>query len=406
MAQPNKRRKINITCVRLHFEAPESRIDKNGVEKLFYKCKECSKDINGTKPSNLDLHLQKHEEIYSKISDDDIIERKRLKLLLDCVEFIAVDGNPFSRLQGSGLLSMLEKTLKELEQAGRGVNLTRAELIEVKEMLHTTAENIREKIRGELKNRLFSLMIDITTKRRRSILGVSAQFIDNGKHVIRSIGMLELNESHTGEYLAKIICGLLIEYGVNPQQVISITTDNGANVVKMVRDMPTEMIALECCNQTQIDLNVAECDDEIDNYLQNVPEYSDEQALNILFEDIDSDDDQGGGDNDELINAMVHNLQNEPDFAGIINGVRCVVHTLQLGIHDGLSSLSNANKNVISLCRRIAKTLRLASTAHELKSAGVNFNVPHLDVVTRWCSTYIMVMSHEFSHRRILLCAY
>lgn len=210
--------------------------------------------------------------------------------------------------------------------------------------------------------------------------------------------MLELNESHTGEYLAKVICALLSEYDVKPQQVIAITTDNGANVVKMVRDVATQMTTIENTHQTpsRRDENIAPCDTEIEAYLHNVPDYTDEQALDILFEEIDSEneiDDTVFADHDALLNAMVSSLlnSNESDFAELIKGFRCVAHTLQLGIHDGLSNISQETKNIISLCGRIAKTLRLKSIEYELKSAGIQFSVPQLDVVTRWCSTYIMV---------------
>lgn len=395
----NKRRRIDSVGILSYYEEPELRKNNAGVDKKFYKCKECKKDINGTKTSNLGEHLKHHGDLYSKICENDLIEKKRVKLLLDCVEFVAVDGNPFSKINGSGLLSMLEKTLNELSQAGRSVNLTDNNLREVKEMLHQTAENVRKKIRGELENRLFSLMVDITTKRRRSILGVSVQFIADGEHVIRSIGMLQLDESHTGEYLAKVVWELLSEYGVKTQQVIAITTDNGSNVIKMVRDMTTQMTSIENHHRTECGVNPEACDDdvEIENYLIDVPDYTDEQALSILFEENCNSDDEVdenvSAQNDELLEVMISNLRNTNEQNGMdkVKSIRCGVHTLQLGIHDGISELSQANKNVISLCRRAAKTLRLKSTGYELKIAGIHFTLPHLDVATRWCSTYVMV---------------
>lgn len=398
-----KKRKIDFNGILSFFEAPKTTKNKAGIDSRYYKCKECKKYINGTKSSNLTEHLKHHEELYSKIYENESIEQKRVKLLLDCVEFVAVDGNPFSKINGSGLLSMLDKTLNELSVAGRSVDLTDPHLYEVKEMLRQTAENVRQTIRGELEHRLFSLMVDITTKRRRSILGVSVQFITNGIHVIRSLGMLELDESHTGEYLAKVIVNLLSEYGVNAHQVIAITTDNGSNVVKMVRDVTAQMTSIENNHQTQSrrecgeDMGTCDADIEIQNYLLEVPDYTDEQALNILFEencDSDNDiDDYAIVQNDELLENIASNLQNinAQNGAVQVKSVRCIVHTLQLGIHEGISGLSRANKNLISLCRRIAKTLRLKSTEHELKIAGIQFTIPHLDVATRWCSTYIMV---------------
>ena len=95
----------------------------------------------------------------------------------------------------------------------------------------------REKIPTEVKNRVLSLMVDIVTKRGRSILGFSVQYVLNGKHTVRSIGMIELYESHTGVYLADVIVKRLKEFCIELHQVITITTDNGANVLKMIRDL-------------------------------------------------------------------------------------------------------------------------------------------------------------------------
>lgn len=397
-----KKRKIDLSGIVSFFEAPETRKNNAGVDKRFYKCKECKKEINGTKSSNLTEHLKHHHELHSQIYENDCIEKKRTKLLLDCVEFVAVDGNPFSKINGSGLLSMLEKTLNELKQAGRSVNLTKPHLYEVKEMLRQTAENVKQKIREELKARLFCLMVDITTKRRRSILGVSVQFIVNGKHVIRSLGMLELDESHTGEYLATVILGLISEYGATAHQVIAITTDNGSNVVKMVHDVTTLMTLIETNRRTESnreseDIVASDADVEIQNYLTDMADCTDEQALAMIFQaNCDSDeevDDDAIAQNIELLKAISSNLQNTnvQNGARPVKSMRCIVHTMQLGVHVGISGLSQANKNVIGLCRLIAKTMRLKSTEHELKNAGIAFTFPHLDVATRWCSTYVMV---------------
>lgn len=101
-----KRRKINLTeFSRPHFTESKTNICGNGVKKVFYLWKLCDRAINGTKNSNLYVHLQKrHHEIVKNIDNpDETIEKKRSKLLLDCVELVTVNGNPFNRSLDSGL---------------------------------------------------------------------------------------------------------------------------------------------------------------------------------------------------------------------------------------------------------------------------------------------------------------
>lgn len=392
-ANPNKRKRPNLTeCARPSFNETEVKIDEKGQRKVFYLCTLCEREINGTKNSNLYSHLQhNHKEVLKKFEDsDETIEKIRAKLLLDCVELVAVNGNPFTNLLNSGLLSMLDKTLNELQQAGRGVNFTDPHLPEVKEILSLAAEKVQRKICEELRNRPLSLLVDITTKRRRSILGVSVQYITDKKQKIRSIGMLELSYSHTGEYLSKVIGELLQKFNVRSQQIITITTDNGANVLKMIRGLSSQMVTFEN-NASPIIPESESCDNEIVNYLENVTDYTDDQALDLLFNQIDEDG--FTTEHENLLDAVLNNVQNQIvyNFVGSINGIRCAAHTLQLCIKSGLNKLERAIVNVIEICRHIAKTMRLNSTAHALKSAGISFTVPHLDVETRWCSTYIMV---------------
>lgn len=72
-------------------------------------------------------------------------------------------------------------------------------------------------------------------------------------------------------------------------------------------------------------------------------------------------------------------------------GVNCAAHTLQLGINDSLKELPARHKNVIELCRRVAKFLRLKSSEHKIKEHGIEYRRPRLDVITRWGSMYQMV---------------
>lgn len=56
-----------------------------------------------------------------------------------------------------------------------------------------------------------------------------------------------------------------------------------------------------------------------------------------------------------------------------------------------MKELPDEVRNIILLCRRVAKILRLESTKHLLEGSGLELKKPKLDVETRWSSTYIMV---------------
>lgn len=97
---------------------------------------------------------------------------------------------------------------------------------------------------------------------------------------------------------------------------------------------------------------------------------------------------------ENILSEMSQQLVNDfgLDVLWDITGVNCSAHTLQLAIKDALKLIALKNRNVISLCRNVAKSLRLKSTRHTYKEEhGREYKIPGLNVETRWGSTYTMV---------------
>lgn len=142
-------------------------------------------------------------------------------------------------------------------------------------------------------------------------------------------------------------------------------------------------------------MNEETADEEIEKILF---EKESADALDMVFGAYIPDDEQTTEQealpaHENLLNDIVSNLKSSYALNTLwkINGVNCSAHTLQLGIHDALKKLPKTHKNIISLCRQVAKHLRLQTTSNELNEMNMKFKVPRLDVNTRWCSTYLMV---------------
>lgn len=239
-------------------------------------------------------------------------------------------------------------------------------------------------------------LVDIVTRQRRSICGFSVQYILNGELKIRSIGMVELLESHTGKYIANVIIARLKEFGIELRQIITITTDNGSNVLKMVRDINNHLQseinhARQLHFNDQIDSNEHEIANEdtdalIEQLLSNEQEITDDEAYERLFEEVDFNQ-----DHTTLLNAMTAEIALAEPEIWDITGINCAVHTLQLAVKDALSKLLISFKNVIELCRSVCKFLRLKTTSAALDAIGIDHILPRLETETRWGSMYLMV---------------
>lgn len=87
-----------------------------------------------------------------------------------------------------------------------------------------------------------------------------------------------------------------------------------------------------------------------------------------------------------LYETIIEEIRKSADFT---IAVRCVVHTLQLGVLKGLK-LANTTV-LINLCRAVVKELRKQKHINYLRGMKIEFILPRLDCATRWSATYMMV---------------
>lgn len=389
---PKKRKREVIENVLKHFKIITGE-DLAKYPNKTHICNFCNEPYCGSKESNLSKHLQRCEpSVYEEITGEkDSPALKRLKFIQNCTEIIAVNGRPFSYLMDSGFQAMVKDIVHELKAAGCGENLSNPNLV-VKEHLHETANQIQDKIRMETKNRPLSLLVDIGTSQGRSICGFSVQYTLNGQLKIRSIGMIELLKSHSAKNIAEVIINRLNELGINLSQIITITTDNGSNVLKMVDDINSVLqhemknIEPEASDQMSRNENEFENEQAIDASIEEllcVEDISDDDAIEQLCNEVHLDE-----NNATLLKQMTAELTSITHEIMDITGVNCAAHTLQLGIKDALAKFQPNFKNVIELCRRVCKFLRLKSTSY---ASPIEYPKPRKENKTRWCSMYLMV---------------
>ena len=102
----------------------------------------------------------------------------------------------------------------------------------IKNEIELTAASIKKEIKTELKNKIFSLKIDSVSRLNRSVLGINVQYVVKNKIQIKTLAMREMLYKHSAVNIKQIVMDTLNEYDLHVDQIHSITSDNGNNMIK------------------------------------------------------------------------------------------------------------------------------------------------------------------------------
>lgn len=158
--------------------------------------------------------------------------------------------------------------------------------------------------------------------------------------------MIEVTESQTAKNLKTKLLEILQRYDISIEQVHSITTDNGANMLAAARQLR------QLFTETML---------------------SGAQSESEAF---------GAGEGDyEFPEGL------ETELSDQFNIVRCAVHTLQLALNDVVKSTDSNIKNITEFCKHLKKIKYKAFMDFHKAS------YPPLWSPTRWGGKYKMVRS-------------
>lgn len=350
------------------------------------KCKiiDCKTTLARFTSFYLKRHLRaKHFSVFKHLFEEEVQDDIQQSIIAfetkqNALHLVTIDGYPMSLLNKPAFRYLIQSQLDELAIRGHDITINRSLIVDD---IEKTSNSVREHIKNELKLvPLLSLSMDIATKSTLSVLGISASFSRDDVVISRALGIIQLTKRHTGDNIAELVQKILDSFDVPMRKVYTVTTDNGANMVKTTRSM----------NDMANSLNTDENDN--DRNQQNTETDSDVES-----DSPDSDMEENEARNDrfsEILREFTHNLTIQNDYIALITEIRCCAHSLQLAIHDALER-SNARR-VLTRAREMCKSLRNQVINTEFRRISPSTILPPLDVITRWCSEFIMV---RFSFR-------
>lgn len=394
---PSKKQNFEAEEVKKYFE------ETTENSKVVWKCliPKCMRVYKSAQVSVRKRHLEEchpivMQEIVKSVtekltladsdSEDETYIRVRISakcVINACVEMVAKNGLPFSTMNGSGFLKILNPVLEGLGKSNKNISVNRNN---IRNHLKDRADDAIQKIKRETSGRYVSIMMDIATRQSRSILGISAQYMLNDKIMIRTLAMDRLTSRNTAIALKDRVLSVLKKYDIAIDQIIAITTDNGSNMIKA-----TELIN---------DLNPTESSEKITNVLQLLDDtlatIVDDENENDAAENDFIDDDEINDilqPTEETIIEMKNTIEDIISGSSVLtftNAVSCAAHTLQLGTGDAFNDESFAEgKALIQKCIKLVGTLRTKNVLAVIDREKFLRPVKH--VPTRWNSVDNMV---------------
>lgn len=121
-----------------------------------------------------------------------------------------------------------------------------------------------------------SLTTDIWTDTLnvKSHLGLTSHFTLHDQHKSITIGVIELEERHTSEYLAEWLAKTMEDWKINKNSIVVAVSDNAANIKKAIKDAFGDDKHLACFAHTLnlVPSNVIKSDADITSTLEKVKE--------------------------------------------------------------------------------------------------------------------------------------
>lgn len=307
------------------------------------------------------------------------IEISYSELMDICIELCTVNGKPFQTVDCSALQKLFDKILKGLPGNHR-INRKN-----VREEISARAEKVRKLIKERVREKLMSVKIDSCKCQGRNFFGINIQFVDeqegqNPKINVFTLAVKEV-ENNFAINLAAIIKEELAKFDIDLEQVYSVTSDNGANMLKCI--IVLKDIEQNGTEESEKDSRISKI--ESDSGSEYEDSDSEEEREFDPNESLDAGDEEDENDANEFDYVHDHDIIEEvaKELSCII-GIRCMTHTLQLAVNKPLRKIK-----LIGRVKKICKFLRHSSMRSLLKRFKLKKAL--ISNETRWSSTYVML---------------
>lgn len=201
--------------------------------------------IESVPSSSKKFHQQNVKECFENISSASNKDGAKSKKITDAItNFVIMDNKPFSVVEGTGFRKLMKEVAPHYQMPSRETIKNRME-----EKYNIQSLMFKDYIQ---KAESYCLTYDVWTEtmQNKSFLGITIHFNDSTRLKSGTLGVIELTQKHTAEYLETELRKFLREWGVSVEKVSAVVTDNDATMMKMNRAIFGEKRIIPCFAHT------------------------------------------------------------------------------------------------------------------------------------------------------------
>jgi len=152
---------------------------------------------------------------------------KSEKIIHAIMFMICKDNQPLSIVEDEGFKYLMKTVSPNFKVPSRRY---------ISSKIFEKYDAMKEIFMDKLKNvQYFTLTTDIWTDiQTRSYIGVTIHFVDQYKFNAALLGVYELDERHTSEYIATKLVDVCVEWNITKQKIVAVVTDGAANMTKAI----------------------------------------------------------------------------------------------------------------------------------------------------------------------------
>ncbi|KAF2886886.1 hypothetical protein ILUMI_19289 [Ignelater luminosus] len=184
-------------------------------------------------------------ELFSNIKSITSTEGTKHKKITEAIlNFIILDHKAFSVVEGKGFQQLMKEVVPLYKIPSRETFKKRAD-----DKYEAMSDVFKKYIKSA---EYYCLIYDIWTEKmqNKSFVGVTIHFLEKSKLTSGTLGVFELFERHTAEYVQRRLTEIFTDWCVSTDKVTAVVTDNDSTVMKVNRDMFGEKKIIACFAHT------------------------------------------------------------------------------------------------------------------------------------------------------------